>query len=540
MKKGMVYLVGAGPGDPELLTLKGKRLLQNAEVLVYDRLASPEFLKLVPDTCEVVYVGKEPGHHSMKQEEINQILVKYGLEGKQIVRLKGGDPFVFGRGGEEILELEKYGIPYEVVPGITSAIAALSHAGIPVTHRGISQSFHVITGHTAVNLHHDPKQNQTGSEVTSQALYCSDTQTDGAMAPAKRVGVTESTLTDGFAEYAKLNGTLIFLMGLSNLEEIVDSLIQNGKAPDTPAAVVTSGTLPEMRVVRAKLCELVTHVRAARLKNPGIIVVGPVADFSMTTRNNLPLAGIQIGITGTDSIYEKLSPKLYAQGAGISRVGISTLVPMNRPMLQCTVQKLQTYDWIVFTSRNAIRLFFDAVKSERVDFRSFSCIRFAVVGSGTGEYLETYGFHADYMPEMYTTEALANGLVHVIKSNETILIPRAKQGSKILTDTFDRAGFRYDDLAIYDISVEPVTHVALSGLDYITFESSSGVRGFFQSEPEFKRQLLNESVQPVCIGHVTADVLKSFGVNRALVARDYTADGICELLCSEVKTVSNN
>ncbi len=506
MKNGMVYLVGAGPGDPELLTIKGKRLLQCAEVLVYDRLASPEFLKLVPETCEIVYVGKEPGHHSVKQDEINRILVNYGLAGKIVVRLKGGDPFVFGRGGEEILELEKYGIPYEVVPGVTSAIAALSHAGIPVTHRGTSQSFHVITGHTEVN---------------------------------KKTGDRISTLTDGFSEYAKLKGTLVFLMGLSNLEQIVERLIQNGKSPDTPSAVVTNGTLPEMRCVRAKLSDLPSRVREAGLKNPGIIVVGRVSDFSMTAKKSLPLSRTHIGITGTDSIYEKLGSKLYAQGASISRVSTSTLVPMNQPTLRCEIQSLRKYNWIVFTSRNAIQLFFEAVKSEHIDFRSFASIKFAVVGRGTGEYLETYGFHADYTPEIYTTEALANGLVHVVKSEVMILIPRAKQGSKILTDIFDAAGFRYYDLPIYDLSVQPAALSDLSGLTYITFESGSGVHGFFQSDAEKKRQILNESVQPVCIGHVTAEVLKSYGVERALVARDYTADGICELLCSQMTLGGN-
>ena len=279
---GMVYLVGAGPGDPELLTLKGRRLIAQAEVLVYDRLASPEFLKLAPETCEKVYVGKAPGHHSMKQEEINQVLVKYGLEGKVVVRLKGGDPFVFGRGGEEILELEKHQIPYEVVSGVTSPVAALAHAGIPITHRGIGQSFHVITGHTAIK--------------------------------SKGVGILdmdEDTLTDGFAEYAKLQGTLVFLMGLKNLDLIVERLIRNGKSPDTPAAIVTDGTLKSMRCVRSTLEKLPEAAAVNGLKSPGIIVVGPVAEFQMTSNEKKPLSGCSVGVTGTDVMAEKLSAKLY-------------------------------------------------------------------------------------------------------------------------------------------------------------------------------------------------------------------------------------
>jgi len=504
-KKGMVYLVGAGPGDPELLTLKGKRLVSQAEVLVYDRLASPEFLNLAPENCEKVYVGKAPGHHSMKQEEINQILVKYGLEGKRVVRLKGGDPFVFGRGGEEILELEKYGIPYEVVSGVTSPVAALAHAGIPITHRGIGQSFHVITGHTAIK--------------------------------SKGVGVLEKeddTLTDGFAEYAKLQGTLVFLMGLKNLDLIVERLIKNGKSPDTPAAVVTDGTLKTMKCVRSRLEDLPEAVHEQGMKSPGIIVVGPVAEFEMTARKECPLAGKTVGITGTDAIYEKLAAKLYAEGASAARIGKSDVVPMNPELLADTVKEISNYNWIVFTSRNAIDLFFRTVKEQKTDFRIFGKVRFAVVGRGTGAYLENFGFYADYMPEEYTTESLAKGLSGVVKKSEHILIPRAKQGSKLLNQILDANQIIYKDLPIYDIQTISVKEEVLKGLDYITFESGSGVRGFFADNVEEKVRILNEEVYPVCIGHVTEEVLRSYGVTRALVAKDYTAEGLCEVLAESI------
>ena len=499
--KGMVYLVGAGPGDPELLTLKGKRLIAQAEVLIYDRLASPEFLKLAPSNCETVYVGKVPGHHSMKQEEINQVLVKYGQEGKLVVRLKGGDPFVFGRGGEEIQELEKHGIPYEVVSGVTSPVAALAHAGIPITHRGIGQSFHVITGHTAIK--------------------------------SKGVGVLEKeddTLTDGFAEYAKLQGTLVFLMGLKNLDLIVERLIRHGKSPDTPAAVVTDGTLKTMKCVRSRLEDLPAAVCENGMKSPGIIVVGPVAEFEMTARRECPLAGKTVGITGTDAIYEKLAAKIYAEGASVARIGKSNVVPMNKELLADTVKEIRTYNWIVFTSRNAIDLFFRTAKENKVDFRAFGNTRFAVVGRGTGTYLEQFGFYADYMPEEFTTESLANGLCSVVKKNENVLIPRAQQGSKLLNQILDVNQIMYSDLPIYDIQAMPVKEDVLKGLDYITFESGSGVHGFFADNVEEKARILNEEVYPVCIGHVTEEVLRSYGVTRALTAKDYTAEGLCEVL----------
>ena len=226
---GMVYLVGAGPGDPGLLTRRGQWAVSRAEVLVYDRLASWELLSFAPKCCERIYVGKAAGRHSMKQEEINGLLVEKAKEGRLVVRLKGGDPFVFGRGGEEIGKLMEAGIPYEVVPGVTSAVAALADAGIPVTHRKLAQSFHVITGHTA---------------------YPAETARDSG---SGHDSGAEGTLPDGFPLYAKLSGTLIFLMGLSSLETITKKLIENGKDPDTPAAVVCGGTLPGMRCVRAEL-----------------------------------------------------------------------------------------------------------------------------------------------------------------------------------------------------------------------------------------------------------------------------------------------
>ncbi len=508
---GFVYLVGAGPGDPELLTLKGKRLLSQAEVLVYDRLASPEFLNMVPDTCEKIYVGKVPGNHSMVQDEINQVLVHYGLKGKKIVRLKGGDPFVFGRGGEEILELEKYGIPYEVVSGVTSPVAALAHAGIPITHRGIGQSFHVITGHTAIK--------------------------------SKGIGVLdaeEDTLTDGFAEYAKLQGTLVFLMGLKNMDLIVDRLIKNGKDPKTQAAIVTDGTLPSMRCVRGTLQTLPQLAKEYGLKSPGIIVVGPVAGFEMTAKKTLALSGLSVGVTGTDAIYEKLASKLYAEGASVSRIGKSMILPLNEDVLEQTVRSIQSYQWIVFTSRNAIDLFFRAVRNENIDMRAFCHVKFAVVGRGTKEYLEQFGFYADYMPDEFTTESLAKGLSLVVKAREHVLIPRAKQGSQRLTEILQEANIEYTDLSIYDVKAEQSKVSDLKGLDFLTFESGSGVRGFFETDPEEKIKILNHSVYPVCIGHVTSEVLKEYGVTRALVAKDYTADGICEILKEGGHDVSKN
>lgn len=497
---GTVCLVGAGPGDPELLTLKGRKRLSEAEVLVYDRLASPEFLKLIPDGCEKIYVGKEPGRHSKKQEEINEILVEQARKGRFVVRLKGGDSFVFGRGGEELLELAKHGIPYEVVPGVTSAVAALESAGIPVTHRGIAQSFHVITGHTAAGT--------SGADI----------------------------LTEGFSEYAKLPGTLVFLMGLSNLEKITERLIANGKSPETPAAVVTDGTLPGERCVRASLGELAAAVRKAGLTSPGIIAVGEAAAFRMKCEKRLPLSGVTVGVTGTEDFSGKLIHRLALQGADVFRAGISRVEPCEKAGLLSAVERIERFSWVVFTSRNGVKLFFEAMKERRKDYRALSGVKFAVVGSGTEEFLERFGILADYKPEEYTTEALAEGLIGRAAPGERVLIPRAKQGSKVLTEKLMEAGVDFLDLPVYDLRVEDGTELKArcrGAVDYITFGSGSGVRGFFRENGDAKREIFERGACPVCIGRVTADVLREYGVTRMLVSEDFTADGILRVILKD-------
>ncbi len=491
-KFGMVYLVGAGPGDPELITVKGARLLAVAEVLVYDRLASGELLRLAPADCERIYVGKEPGRHARTQEEINRILVQKAKEGKLVVRLKGGDPFVFGRGGEEALELIRHNIPCESVSGVTSAIAVPAHAGIPVTHRGLSQSFHVITGHTA----------------------------DGENTDGSR---------DAFACYAGLSGTLVFLMGLSNLECITRRLLSNGKAPDMPAAVVSNGTLADERLVRAPLAMICARVREAGLKPPGILIVGETAGLCLNEKRLLPLSGAAVGITGTDSMYERLSARLSALGAGTVRVCRSRVARENEEALLAALRGLKAYDGVVFTSRNAVRLFFETMRENRLDLRALGRLFFAAVGRGTEEFLEEFGIYADYVPEIYTTEALAAGLARAVRPGSRLLLPRARRGSEALPKILSAAGIVCTELPIYDVVTEDTDCAGLEKLSYLTFASSSGVHGFFAVQAEEKRRLLAH-VRPVCIGAVTAKALEEYGVTGALIAREYTASGIAEVI----------
>lgn len=502
VQTGLVSLVGAGPGDPGLITKKGLSALQNAEVLIYDRLVSETLLKETPDSCERIYVGKKAGAHAMAQEEINRLLVEKAKEGKRVVRLKGGDPFVFGRGGEELLELEKNQIPYEEIPGVTSAVAALAAAGIPATHRGLAESFHVITGHRA----------RGGGEAFQKELSL----------------------------YAKLPGTLVFLMGLSNLEEIISGLISGGMDPDTSAAVVSEGTLPQSRCVRAALQNLAALVRKEGLESPAILAVGKTTEFSFHGQTDGLLSGVSVGITGTDGIYERLSGQLLSYGARPVRAAVSRIKKKNEGELDSALSSLSDYGWVIFTSRNAVSIFFEALRQKRMDLRRLGGLRFAAVGRKTGEALASYGLYADYIPQSYTVQALADGLVQKLasesfeKEGKKLLIPRSELGSKALTETLTASRIPFQEISIYEIETEEPRREALLGLDYVTFASGSGVHGFFKNDREKKAELFLKTV-PVCIGEATARALAEYSSVRPLIAGEYTADGILDVICNDRK-----
>ncbi|BCJ95365.1 hypothetical protein acsn021_29340 [Anaerocolumna cellulosilytica] len=495
-QKGMVYLVGAGPGDAELLTLKGERLLKCCEVVIYDRLASDNLLQLVPYDCEKINVGKVVGSHSWRQEDINRVIVKKGLEGKRVVRLKGGDPFVFGRGGEEILALQEAGIAFEVVPGITSSVAAGAMAGIPVTHRGISRSFHVITGHTK-----------------------------------------EGILTDNFETLAKLEGTLVFLMGMGHIEQITGELLKCGKSADTPAAVVSNGTTFKQREVRGTLKNIAELVKQEDIKAPAVIIVGGVAELNMKGTTVGGLSGVRIGVTGTDKFTKKLSGCLKDEGAFIDNLSCLRIEDYSGSSEAIeAIRQLAAYNWLVFTSTNGVELFFKAVKEQKVDYRIFAHIRFAVVGKGTGEALLKEGFQTDYTPDSYTTRDLAKGLVALLRQGDKVLLPRAAKGSAELTEILHNKGIAYTDLTLYDvapdINILENIYENLSEYDYLTFASASGVEVFFQNLKEADKEKLKR-ITLVCIGDITGRKLKEYGVSQFLTAEKYTAAGLVECVIKD-------
>lgn len=468
---GKVYLLGAGPGDPELITVKGCKLLKSCDAVIYDRLATEDLLDYVKEDCEKIYVGKEAGKHYKKQEEINDILVDCGMRHKLVVRLKGGDPFVFGRGGEEIDALNRYGIPYEVIPGITSAVAVPECAGIPVTHRGISRSFHVITGHT---------KEHSGNPVCDYKVL------------------------------ADTEGTLVFLMGLSKVGAIAGELMAAGKLGTTPVAVISNGTTKYQKVVRATLENIAEKVKENEMSSPAIIVIGETAGYEYLYQ---PANTRKIGITATDSLWEKLETGF--TGIGMLPVSLCSMqvVPTEgMQQLEEELSRLEDYQWILFTSQNAVRLFFERMKRRKTDIRRLGGIRFAVLGSGTAEKLLEYGIKADFIPSKYMVSVLAEEFAKVVKPGERVLIPRALQGSPKLDDILTGKQISYRDIPIYDVTGKMTQNVkCLESLDYLVFVSASGVTAFFEQLRE-RGLTLPEGIRIACIGKITEKrLLEEYG-----------------------------
>lgn len=487
---GKVYLVGAGCGDYDLITLRGKSLLEKCDVVVYDSLIDSRLLDFAPDNAEKICAGKRAGHHSEKQENINNLLVQKAREGKTVVRLKGGDPFVFGRGGEEIIALKENNIPYSVVPGISSAIAVPELAGIPVTHRKLSRSVHIITGHTA-----------------------------------------EEMLPENLSRYARLDGTLVFLMGLNNIDKISESLIKSGKNENTPAAVISNGASKNQQIVRSTLKDIADKAKQNNIKSPAIIVVGETAQFDFKETISLPLNDISVTVTGTKRFSEKLSAQLNNLGAEIKTLDFLNVSEyQDNTEFDNALENISEYDWIVLTSINGAEIFFDRLKKLKIDIRKLNKIRFAVIGSGTAEVLEKYGIFADLVPDVYTSLALGKVLSKAVKQNEKVLILRAKQGSLELTKILDENKISYDDIKTYDLTSNLSGEINNIDTDFITFASASGVNAFFENGFS-----ISSKTKIVCIGEITANALKQHNISDYRVSKISNIDGIIQEILTEAE-----
>jgi uroporphyrinogen III methyltransferase/synthase len=496
---GQVFLVGAGPGDPGLLTLRAVEVLRNADVLLYDALASEAIVAFAPPECERIFVGKRAGDHAMAQTEIESLMIAKAREGRRVVRLKGGDPFVFGRGGEEAEALRAAGITFSVVPGISSAFAVPAYAGIPVTHREHAASFTVLTGHE------DP------AKVASSLDW---------------------------AKLADPDRTLILLMATANLREICRKLVENGLAEATPAAVVADGTRPTQRTVLATLATIADEAASAGIGAPAIVVIGGVAQLRERLRwfDTSPLFGKRVAITRTGEQGASFARALLERGAEpIVAPAIAIGLPDDPRPARDAAAHAHEYDWLVFTSRNGVDAFFARLVETGRDARTLAGAKIAAIGPKTARALQARGVHVDFVPDAYVGEAVAQALVDHGSSGDRVLIYRAQEGRDVLPVMLRAHGRRVDDVAAY--ATRPVDDPALAAkaarADVVTFASSSAVQGFVHNVPH-AAALLSERVVAV-IGPVTARTARDAGIRVDVVADEFTADGLVETLIAALE-----
>ena len=478
-----VWLVGAGPGDPGLLTLRGAEVLASADVVVHDRLASAALLDLAPPDAERISVGKAPGNVEMDQDGINALLVEHGRAGKRVVRLKGGDPFVFGRGGEEAEALAAAGVDFEVVPGITSAIAAPAYAGVPVTHRGLSTHVTIVTGHE------DPAKGRT--DVDWEAL-------------------------------ARAGGTLVILMGAARIADIAARLVAGGRSPDTPVAAVRNGTRPDQVTVRATLAT----ISEADVAAPAAIVVGDVAALDLGWFEDRPLFGRRVAITRAREQASGLRQQLEALGAEVLEVPAIRVEP-----LAFSLPPLDDFSWLVLTSANGVVALFSALEQTGRDARALSPVRIAAIGPGTADALGLFGVRPDLVPERFVAEALLDAFPDPAGTGERVLLARAEQARDVLPDGLAERGYTVEVLPVYrTVREEPdpvvLERVRAGAVDAITFTSSSTVKNFC----EVAGALSDPQPTVVSIGPVTSATARELGLRVDAEASEHTIDGLVTAL----------
>ena len=537
---GKVWLVGAGPGDLGLFTIKGLEVLQKAEVVVYDALIGDAVLTLIPDRAEKINVGKRAGNHRMTQEQINLTLLEQAQAGKRVVRLKGGDPFLFGRGGEELELLAEKDIPFEIVPGVTSAFAVPAYNGIPVTHRDFTSSVHIITGHrrSSANTH------SIGRAEASRNMNTAGSA--GSLSDSDGLGIDYEALV-------RTKGTLIFLMGLSTLPVIMRGLLDAGISPDTPAAVLERGTTAGQRRVLATVSTLEEETDRARIKAPAIIVVGEVCRLaeSFAWAEKRPLAGRKILLTRPKELISEMAGRLRRMGAEVLEMPAIETVPIQpNPALEDCFQKdpkgaaysqktAGRTDWMVFTSPTGVRIFMDWFLPDH-DIRDLAGIRIAAIGEGSAKKLRQYGIRCDFVPTVYDGETLGRELAQEIRQEREahndipaavrVLIPRAAIGSRELVEELEKAG----DIEILDIPTYTTEYVTKSIVDareqiengeihYAVFTSASTVRGFsaVMEGADLSR------IKAVCIGRQTRAAAQAQGMQTRM-AEKATLDALLD------------
>ena len=503
-QNGWVYLVGAGPGDPGLITVKGLECIQKASVIIYDYLAAPSLLKYTRDDAELIYVGKKGGDHTLSQEGINSLIIKKAREGATVVRLKGGDPFIFGRGGEEAEVLIDAGIPFEIVPGVTSAIAAPAYAGIPLTHRKYTTNVAFVTGHE------DP---------------------------------TKETSTIDWDALAKGIGTLVFLMGVKNLPQITSRLIQSGKSTDTPVALVRWGTTPRQQTVTGTLANIVQRVKDAGLKAPAIIVVGEVVTLRQTMRwfDKRPLLGKRIVVTRARAQASDLIRRLSELGAEcLEFPTIMIEPPADWSHLDSALKNITDYSWLIFTSVNGVKFFFERLFAKGKDTRILGNLRTAAIGPATAEELKRFGLKSDIIPNSYRAESVVAAFERIDVTGQYILLPRAAEARPILPKELTAMGAAVDEIAVYrtlpvaDHAESLIEELETNSIDFITFTSSSTVSHFKSLLPENRFPELIKGATIASIGPITTETAENLGFKVHVTAPTFTIPGLVKAILNHV------
>lgn len=505
-KSGKVYIIGAGPGDAGLITIKAIDCLRLADVVVYDNLVNEELLKYAPDHARFIYAGKKGGDHTLSQDAINDLLVQEAQAGNIVARLKGGDPFIFGRGGEEAEVLVAHGVPFEVIPGVTSAIAVPAYAGIPLTHRGLTSTVAFVTGHE------DPTKDK--SDIDWKAL----------------AGI----------------GTLVFLMGVKNIAQIVEALTAHGKAPATPVALIRRGTTPQQEVITGTLDSIVELAQARKFSPPAILVVGKVVDLRDTLNwfEQKPLFGKGIVITRPQRQADDLARLLISEGAyPISFPTIKIVPPANWHGLDEAIDKLTTYNWLIFTSANGVQFFFERLREKNKDIRDLKGIKICCIGPATARQIEDKGIKVDLVPEQFIAEGILESFAAMDLKGRKILIPRAAKARDVLPEGLKKFGASVDVVAAYQTvnsgkkKEDLAVLISDNKVDVLTFTSSSTVTNFVEiMGRDFP---LPAHVDVACIGPVTAATAKKAGFKIDISHEEYTMEGLVQSLVEHVKNKSS-
>ena len=486
-----VSLVGVGPGDEKLLTLKALECIENADVLVYDNLINPTILNKARLTAKLIYAGKISGDHYLTQDEINETVAEHAGAGEYVVRLKGGDPYIFGRGGEEAQYLIERNIDFEIVHGVSSFYAGLGYAGIPVTFRGEATSFHVFTGH-------------------------------------KKKG---EVFDLDFKNIVKLDGSLVFLMGISNLSVIVNGLLSNGMNPFTKAAVVENGTRYNQRVFRGELGNMEEVAKKENIVSPALIVVGDVCKKNLLFFNKyrLPLSGKNILLTATRLLAEKMTPRFKEAGANICEMSLIATkeIEIGKDMLEC---ELNNSTHILFTSSNGVNIFFEQIKKYGIDIRSLYNKKICVIGSGSGEALNKYGVNADFIPSRFDSKSFLDEILPQLDKSSKVLMLRAKLGSDVLPKGLKSAGICFSDIPIYDTVIDYRKKFELNrnieSFDYVVVASASAAKALVEMIED--NSVLNGRV--VSIGPVTTKALLKSNIEKIITAKQYDVEGIIDAI----------